>query len=39
MLSEELRGRTRTYVAVIIGCYFKLPKEREELRVFDWQPW
>jgi four helix bundle protein len=36
-LSEELRGRTKAYAAVIIRCYVKLPKEREEVRVLGKQ--
>ena len=36
-LSEELRRRTKTYAAMIIRCYVKLPKEREEVRVLGKQ--
>ena len=36
-LSEELRGRTKQYASMIIRCYVKLPKEREEVRVLGKQ--
>src|SRR5664279_1482993 len=36
-LGEELRGRTKAYAAATSGCYVKLPKEREEVRVLGKQ--
>jgi len=36
-LSEELRGRTKSYASAIIRCYVKLPRAREEVRVLGKQ--
>jgi four helix bundle protein len=32
-LSEAFRERTKAFAAMVIRCYVKLPKEREEVRV------
>ncbi len=36
-LSEEVRGRTKSYASEIIRFYVKLPKDREEVRVLGKQ--
>ena len=36
-LSEEFRGRTKSYAASVIRLYVKLPRTREEVRVLGKQ--
>jgi hypothetical protein len=36
-LSEEFRGRTKSYAAGVVRLYVKLPKSREEIRVLGKQ--
>ncbi len=36
-LSEELRGRTKTFASGVIRLYVKLPKHREEVNVLGHQ--
>jgi four helix bundle protein len=36
-LSEDLRGKTKSYASLIIRFYVKLPKEHEEVRVLGRQ--
>ncbi len=36
-LSEDLRGKAKSYASLIIRFYVKLPKEREEVRVLGRQ--
>ena len=37
-LGEDLRGRTKKFASAIIRMYVKLPKGREEVRVFSASP-